>query len=111
MQIAIDDAQYVYRPMPSGIRPSESLGQPYFINMIEEGVYVGRSDTKHQFNTFSFVGFDYMGYEEGRVKLVIGPKELIFAKPEDDENTTPGEEDQTPPSEDTTDPPMQEVPV
>ena len=79
IQITIDDAQYVYRPMPMGINPSQSYSQPYFINTVYTDRYVGRSNTSHQFNTFSYIGFDFMAYASGQIQLVIGPKDLVFS--------------------------------
>jgi len=105
IQIEVKDAQYVYRPLPTGVRPSENYNQPYFINTVPEGRFVGRSSGTHQYNTFSYIGFDFMAYEQGLVRLVIGPKELVFAKPDDEEGQTPGGDQTTPPSEDTSDPP------
>lgn len=105
IQIEVKDAQYVYMPLPTGVRPSESYNQPYFINAIPEGRFVGRSSGTNQYNTFSYIGFDYMAYEQGLVKLVIGPKELVFMKTEEDQNQNPGEDPSTPPSENTSDPP------
>ncbi len=106
IQVKVKDAQYVYRPLATGVRPSENIGQPYFINMVEEGRYVGRTDTTHQYNTFSYVGFDYEGYEAGRVTLVIGPKELVFVENKDDEENLGDGTGTTPPGENTSDPPL-----
>ena len=107
IQVVIDDAQYVYRPMPSGVRPSENFGQPYFINTVEEGRFVGRSSTNHQYNTFSYIGFDYIGFDAGRVALIIGPKEqVIYTPPKVEETTSPDAETNVIPSEDTSAPPQ-----
>ena len=106
-QITVVDAQYVYRPLPTGVRPSENSSQPYFINAIPEGHYVGKSSGSVQYNTFSYTGFDYIGYEEGRVTLIIGPKELVFyVPPKPDEEDVPDSGDGTVPGEDTSDPPV-----
>ena len=109
IQVTIDDAQYVYRPLSSGVRPSESYGQPFFINMVASGHYVGRSSASHQYNTFSYVGFDYAAYEAGRLQLVIGPKEQVFAVQKEEETANPDDTENTTPPEDTSGPPDEDV--
>ena len=105
IQITIDDAQYVYRPMPGGVRPSDNYNQPYFINTVEADRYVGRSSTNHQYNTFSFVGFDYFAIDAGRISLVIGPKDEVLFVPKPEDTTAPEDTTQSQPGEDTSAPP------
>ncbi len=105
IQVTVTDAQYVYRPLPMGVRPTDNRNQPYFINSIPDGHYVGRSSGKTQYNTFSSNGFDYLAYEQGYVALVIGPKSLVFRKPEIIETPTTEDTSQTVPSENTGEPP------
>ncbi len=106
IQITVDDAQYVYRPMPAGVRPSDNYNQPYFINTIEAGHYVGRSSTNHQYNTFSFIGFDYLSFDAGRIPLVIGPKDqVLYVPPKEEETTADTQDTSVVPPEDTSAPP------
>ncbi len=104
IQVTIDDAQYVYRPVPAGKRPSDNYNQPYFINTIEKGHYVGRSYTDHQYNTFSYVGFDFAAFDAGKLQFILGPKDLVLYIPPSDST---GSEDtgKLPPSDDTSAPP------
>ncbi len=109
VQVTITDAQYVYRPLPSGVRPTDNPNQPYFINAIPSGQYVGRSSAKAQFNTFSSHGFDYLAYQQGKLALVIGPKDIVFAKPDDENKPNPDDTPQIPPENNTGDPPTPEA--
>ncbi len=105
-QLTVTDAQYVYRPMPPGIRPTDNPNQPYFINAIPEDRYVGRSSGKTQYNTFSSVGFDYLAFDNGLIPLVIGPKEIVMIKPEVNPQPNPDDRDpNAPPQDNTGDPP------
>ena len=110
VQVTVTDAQYVYRPLPLGVRPTDNPNQPYFINAIPEGHFVGISSGKTQYNTFSSKGFDYLAYEQGLIDLVIGPKELVFIKKEEEEQPNPDDTPTTPPSDNTGDPPANEDP-
>ena len=103
IQVTIDDAQYVYRPMTSGKRPSDNYNQPYFINTIPEGHYVGRSYTDHQYNTFSYKNFDFVSFDAGKLQLIIGPKSLVIPAPV--ESTGADIETGKVPSDDTSGPP------
>ncbi|MDD6800699.1 MAG: transglycosylase domain-containing protein [Firmicutes bacterium] len=52
LPIKITDAQYVYWELPFGIKPGGNENQPFFINAIPEGTYVGFSNSldSPQFN-------------------------------------------------------------
>ncbi len=104
-QVTITDAQYVYRTLPSGVRPTDNPNQPYFINSIPEGHYVGRSSDSRQYNTFSSKGFDYLAYEQGMFELVIGSKEIVFIKKEEEPLPNPDDNPTTLPGDDTGEPP------
>ena len=66
VQIYVDDAQYVYRDLPLHVRPCGWWGEPYFINAIPEGTYVGTTDLNggRQFNSFSYENYDFSRFEE-----------------------------------------------
>ncbi|MBO5945738.1 MAG: transglycosylase domain-containing protein, partial [Clostridia bacterium] len=49
-QITLTDAEYVYRSVGEGMAYGEYYDVPYFINTVPEGVYVGRSKNKRQYN-------------------------------------------------------------
>ena len=67
VQIYVEDAQYVYRPLPDGVRPGGWWGVPYFIATIPEGTYVGITNLKggRQFNSFSYENYDFSRFESG----------------------------------------------
>lgn len=50
-EITITDAEYVFFNMSDGIPPADAYDLPYFWYAIPEGVYVGRSKSKKQFNS------------------------------------------------------------
>ena len=67
VQIYVEDAQYVYRPLPDGVRPGGWWGVPYFIATIPGGTYVGITNLKggRQFNSFSYENYDFSRFESG----------------------------------------------
>ena len=67
VQIYVEDAQYVYRPLPNGVRPGGWWGVPYFIATIPDGTYVGITNLKggRQFNSFSYENYDFSRFESG----------------------------------------------
>ena len=50
-EIMVTDAEYVFFNMSDGIPPADAYDLPYFWYAIPEGVYVGRSKSKKQFNS------------------------------------------------------------
>ena len=93
-QIFVTDAQYVYRELPSGARPCGWWGEPYFINALPEGVYVGTTNINggRQFNSFSYENYDFSRFEntvpqttEETEPLLESPDETI--PPSGEENT------------------------
>lgn len=86
VQIYVEDAQYVYRDLPYDIRPCGWWGEPYFINAIPEGVFVGTTNLKggRQFNSFSYENYNFSRFE-------------VTAPPE--ETTPPSVETEAPPEE------------
>ncbi|MBQ6893149.1 MAG: hypothetical protein IJN48_02995, partial [Clostridia bacterium] len=62
-QITVVDAQYVYRTLPSGVRPGGWWGVPFFVNTIPEGTYVGSSNVDSQFNRFSYENYDFSKFD------------------------------------------------
>ena len=49
-QIYVTDAQYVAYDMPLGTLYGTSASEPYFINLIPDGTYVGITNTSTQYN-------------------------------------------------------------
>jgi hypothetical protein len=49
-EITVTDAQFVYRNMSGYSEISTDEYKPYFYFTIPDGVFVGKSDTKRQFN-------------------------------------------------------------
>ena len=91
VQIYVEDAQYVYRDLPIDVRPCGWWGEPYFINAIPEGTYVGTTNLKggRQFNSFSYENYDFSRFEKAET---TGPAETTTAPldtipPSGDENT------------------------
>ncbi len=65
-QIFVVDAQYVYRELPLNVRPCGWWGEPYFINAIPEGTFIGTTNLKggRQFNSFSYENYDFTRFEQ-----------------------------------------------
>jgi len=59
IEITVTDAQYVYRDMPDTVQPGGWWGEPYFQNMIPEGVYVGKTNVWTFYNKFCYEHFDF----------------------------------------------------
>lgn len=53
IDITVTDAQYIYKPLPSGLEPGLWWGVPFFENIIPDETYVGLTDLKggRQFNS------------------------------------------------------------
>ncbi len=62
-QIVVEDAQYVYRNLPSNVKPGGWWGVPYFTNAIPAGTYVGTSNVESQFNRFSYENYDFSRFD------------------------------------------------
>ena len=62
-QITVVDAQYVYRELPSNVRPGGWWGVPYFIHTIPEGTYIGISNVDSQFNRFSYENYNFSRFD------------------------------------------------
>ncbi|MBQ4599225.1 MAG: transglycosylase domain-containing protein [Clostridia bacterium] len=91
VQIYVEDAQYVYRDLPIDVRPCGWWGEPYFINAIPEGTYVGTTNLKggRQFNSFSYENYDFSRFEKAETtapaETTTAPLDTI--PPSGDENT------------------------
>ena len=90
-QIYVVDAQYVYRELPTDVRPCGWWGEPFFINAIPEGTYIGTTNLKgaRQFNSFSYENYDFSRFEKAET---TAPAETTVAlegtiPPSGDENT------------------------
>lgn len=70
MQIAVTDAQYIYRPLPANVRPSSYSFNPYFIALLPEKAFCGVTNYwgAVQYNTFCSAHFDYAAYDAGNLK-------------------------------------------
>lgn len=88
-QITVEDAQYVYRQLPSNVRPGGWWGVPFFINAIPEGTYVGSSNVESQFNRFSYENYNFSKFdpptETTESTVTNNPAETI---PSEGENNT-----------------------
>ena len=58
IEVTVTDAEYVWRRMPRDVPYGSSYDVPYFINLIEDGEYVGRSKGKKQFNSSCYLHDD-----------------------------------------------------
>ena len=83
----VEDAQYVYREMPSTVKPAGWWGDPYFINMLEEDEYCGSSYITTPYNAYCYFHCDYRHWGGN--------------PPAEDSGYTPPPEDDT--TDDTTD--------
>lgn len=59
IEIYVEDAQYVYREMPSWVKPSGWWGVPFFVNMLETGEYCGSSYVTTPYNAYCYLHCDY----------------------------------------------------
>ncbi len=50
--VVVTDAQFVYRELPAGIQPGSSETDPFFINAVPAGTYVGTSGPEKQYNCY-----------------------------------------------------------
>ena len=50
IEIYVEDAQYVYREMPSSVKPGGWWGVPFFVNMLAPGEYCGSSYASTPYN-------------------------------------------------------------
>jgi len=54
-EIIISDAEYVYRRVDKQTPLGESYTEPFFVNTLNEGEYVGKSKNKKQYNSSCYV--------------------------------------------------------
>ncbi|MCD7776012.1 MAG: hypothetical protein LUH54_01360, partial [Firmicutes bacterium] len=59
IQVTITDAQYVYRELPSNVKPSADSSKAFFENMLADGEYCGTSGVSSAFNRFCSKHYDY----------------------------------------------------
>ncbi len=69
VQMTVTDAQFVYRDLPSNVEPGGWWGDPYFINTIPEGTFVGVSNSKTQYNQFCWYHFDFEAFNRGELTV------------------------------------------
>ncbi len=75
-QIVVVDAQYVYRYLPDYIMPGITSSEPFFINTIPYGAYVGISSYGKQFNHFCRTHYDMPVKEP--VEETTGDEEIVY---------------------------------
>ena len=63
-EIYVQDAQYVYRDMPSSVKPCGWWGAPFFSNMLAEGEYCGSSYVDTPYNAYCYFHCDYSPWED-----------------------------------------------
>ena len=76
-QITIVDAQYVYRDLPSGVKPGGWWGVPFFIHTIPEGTYVGSSNVDSQFNRFSYENYNFSKFDNPTAETTAPTDETV----------------------------------
>jgi len=74
MQLAVSDAEYVYRPLAPGSRPAAYTYNPYFAATLAKDTFAGISNYwgAKQFNAFCTAHFDYDAYDKGKLKEYEG---------------------------------------
>lgn len=97
--IYVEDAQYVYRNMPSSVKPCGWWGAPFFVNMLAKGEYVGSSYVNTPYNAYCYFHCDYSKWESPTVP--DNPDDTT--DPDDtldpDDTTEPIDPDESEPSE------------
>ena len=63
IEITVVDAQYVYRDLPSDVRPGGWWAEPFFQNAIPEGVYVGQSANWTFYNKFCYDHYNFYWWD------------------------------------------------
>lgn len=59
IELYVEDAQYVYRELPSSVKPSGWWGVPFFVNMLREYEYCGTSYVDTPYNAYCYFHCDY----------------------------------------------------
>ena len=73
IDVKVEDAQYVYRELPDGVKPGGWWGIPYFYNMIDEDMFVGHSSgVGYPYNRFCWQYFDSEKWEKDNKKKGSG---------------------------------------
>lgn len=85
IEVAVTDAQYVYRDLPANVQPGGWWGEPFFQNTIPEGVYIGKSNVWTLYNKFCYEHYDDSKW------IVQKPPETTAEEPVD-ENDIYGDE-------------------
>lgn len=69
VEVPVFDAMYVYRELPSGVKPAGWWGVPFFANMLDDGVYCGYTPGySYPYNRFCWQYFDYKKWQEENKK-------------------------------------------
>lgn len=66
-EIYVEDAQYVYRELPSNVMPCKWGGLPFFYNSLGEGHYCGSSYVTTAYNAYCYIHCNYSRWEGGYV--------------------------------------------
>ena len=94
VQVLIEDAQYVYYPLPSAIEPGGSASDPFFINMLPEETYVG-----HTYTGDSMIQFNRACQEHPFAEETEPPETDLETGPDTDAETGPDDPAETEPPE------------
>lgn len=64
IQVYVTDAEFVYRDLPANVEPGSYWSVPFFINTVDNGVYVGITykNGGRQYNCFSYENFDFNAF-------------------------------------------------
>ncbi len=69
IEVVVSDAQYTYRDLPYGVRPSGSTFRPFYANVLSEDYpFCGTTNYygAKQYNSMCTVHFDYGAYDDGK---------------------------------------------
>lgn len=92
-QVYVKDAQYVYRVLSDDVEPGGWSGEPFFINMLEDGTYCGITYASTQYNSFCWLHFDFDAFY-ARLRGETTTEPVTTPAPEV-ETTDPGKETET----------------
>lgn len=83
IQVRVTDAQYVYRPLTNGNVVYSKDDGPFFLNEIEEGHYVGITNTSKQYNRYCSVHYSGQPFGEASIPETLVPPTPTAEPPKD----------------------------
>lgn len=93
IEIYVEDAQYVYREMPSHVKPSGWWGVPFFVNMLGEYEYCGSSypSSGTPYNAYCYFHCDYRPWGGNPPAQDSGFSPDVEEPPNDETENEPGD--------------------